>query len=249
MTVLDADRFPSVRSEPNSGKRQLLLCLHNSAAVDEAGAFADWYKGDHLAKLEDILGPSVPLHIYHAAPAPSWAGASFPWEYMTLIDLGDSDAAEAARVVAAYEGQDSQFAGSIGPDHAIWPMRAIGPLFRDARVDAINMDQLYFALTNPIPGERDDFHRWYETIHVPEVIEHLHEYVGAQRYIYDELDAPRSSAWEFITIYNVRASDVIAMQESIPAIAVKKFQPLQSILPDSAACTWTSMLFPNGRRF
>jgi hypothetical protein len=160
---------------------------------------------------------------------------------MTLIDLRDGDAAKAAHAVAAYEKQDSQFAEHIGPDHQVWPVRAIGPIFRDIRAGAVDMNQLYFALTNPIPAEREAFHRWYESTHVPEVIEHLPEYVGAQRYIYEELDAPRTSTWEFVTIYNVRTSDVIAMQENIPAVAVKKFQPLQSILPDSAACTWTSM--------
>jgi hypothetical protein len=246
MTVLDADRFPSIRVRQNSDERRLLLCLHNRAAVN-AGAFADWYRGDHLTRLRDVLGPSAALYIYHAAPAPSWAGITFAWEYMTLIDLGDDDAAAALRAVAAYEEEDGRFAENVGPGHAIWPMRAIGPLFRADRADAVDMDQLYFALTNPIPGERDAFHRWYETIHVPEVIQHLPEYVGAQRFIYDELDAPRSSAWEFITIYNVVTPDVIAMQENIPVVAVEKFEPLQSILPDSAACSWTSMLSSSGR--
>jgi hypothetical protein len=246
MNIFDANRFPSIQIEQTAYERRLLLCVHNRATTN-AGAFADWYRGDHLTGLRKVLGPPVAVHIYHAAPAPSWAGSSFPWEYMTLLDLGDGDAANAARAVAGYEEQDGQFAEHIGADHAVWPVRAIGPMFRDVRAGAIDMDQLYFALTNPIPGEREAFDRWYETIHVPEVIEHLPEYVGAQRFIYEELDAPRSSAWEFITIYNVRTSDVIAMQENIPVVAVEKFEPLQSILPDSAACSWTSMLSSSGR--
>jgi hypothetical protein len=240
MTVWDADRFPSIRIERNSSERRLLLCLHNRATVNTK-AFADWYEGNHLTKLENMFGSSVAVRIYHSAPAPSWAESSFPWEYMTLIDLGESPAGEARRAVAAYAKNDSQFGAHIGADHQIWPVRAIGPTFCDVRAGAIDMDQLYFALTNPILGERDAFDHWYETIHVPEVLEHLPEYVGAQRYIYEVLDTRRTPAWEFITIYNVRTSDVVAMQENIPVVAVQKFQPLQSILPDSAACTWSSM--------
>jgi len=48
---------------------------------------------------------------------------------------------------------------------------------------------LFIALTNPIEGEDDAFNKWYDTQHVPEVLD-VPGVVAAQRYDIAELKVP-----------------------------------------------------------
>lgn len=48
---------------------------------------------------------------------------------------------------------------------------------------------LFIALTNPIEGEDDAFNKWYDTQHVPEVLD-VPGVVAAQRYDITELKVP-----------------------------------------------------------
>jgi hypothetical protein len=240
MNRLNAIQFPSVECDSNVGESRMLLCLHNAGA-DETH-FAEWYRQEHLATLRKALGGSLSVRVYGAAPPPSWASTTFSWKYMSLVELGSADAASAADAVSRYEEGDARFNAMVAPGHQLWLVKAIGPRYRHSGAGNVGMKILYFALTNPIPEEIEQFHTWYESVHVPEVIEHLPEYVGAQRYASEGLrGTPSPSEWGYLTIYNVETPDVVQMQENIPVIAEKKFQPLQSILPDSAAATWTEL--------
>jgi hypothetical protein len=240
MNTLNAIPYPSVECYSNVGESRMLLCLHNAGA-DETD-FAEWYQGEHVVNLQKALGGPLSMRVYKAAPPPSWASTAFSWKYMSLIQLGSANAASAADAAIRYEEGNERFADMVAPGRQVWLVKAIGPRYRHIGAGDVDMKILYFALTNPIPEEVEQFHTWYEGVHVPEVIEHLPEYVGAQRYACESLrGAPSSSEWDYLTIYNVQTSDVVQMQESIPVIAEKKFQPLQSILPDSAACTWVEL--------
>jgi hypothetical protein len=158
---------------------------------------------------------------------------------MSIFNVGDGNLTKALSAVEDLGNKGRDLASMLSPERKSWAFRSIGPKFRKISDDTDRANQLYFALTNPIPGEEANFHRWYETIHVPEVIEHLPEYYGAQRYARVETKVDSSKEWEFLTIYNVRSSDVPKMLESIPVMAVQKFHTLESILPGSGAATWS----------
>ena len=47
----------------------------------------------------------------------------------------------------------------------------------------------FIVLSNPIAGEDDTFNKWYDEVHVPEVLE-VPGVIAAQRYDLAELDVP-----------------------------------------------------------
>ena len=54
--------------------------------------------------------------------------------------------------------------------------------------DAVSGNR-FVVLSNPIEGEDDTFNKWYDEVHVPEVLE-VPGVVAAQRYDLAELDIP-----------------------------------------------------------
>lgn len=48
---------------------------------------------------------------------------------------------------------------------------------------------LFVVMSNPIQGQDDAFNKWYDTVHVPEVLD-VPGVVAAQRYDISELDIP-----------------------------------------------------------
>lgn len=75
--------------------------------------------------------------------------------------------------------------------------------------------QRYYALvfTNPAPGREEDFNRWYDTQHAPDVVS-IPGFVSAQRYVRNEeqlrpgisVDAPDSP--RYLVVYEVVTRDL-----------------------------------------
>lgn len=65
------------------------------------------------------------------------------------------------------------------------------------------------ALTRPLPGREDDYHDWYQNVHLPELV-NLFKMKGAQRY---KLVAKLMGADEneFLAIYDVECDDPFAL--------------------------------------
>jgi hypothetical protein len=61
------------------------------------------------------------------------------------------------------------------------------------------------ALTTPLPGKEDEFHDWYQNVHLPELVNGL-GMEGAQRY---QLVAKLMGADEnqYLAIYDIEADD------------------------------------------
>lgn len=62
------------------------------------------------------------------------------------------------------------------------------------------------ALTTPLPGKEEEFHDWYQTKHLPELVEHIESIKGAQRYqLAAKLMGSDTNPW--LAIYDIEADD------------------------------------------
>ena len=100
------------------------------------------------------------------------------------------------------------------------------------------------ALTRPLPGREQDYHDWYNNVHLPELV-NLFKMKGAQRY---ELVAKLMGADEnqYLAIYDIEADDPMALLGEMGA-AAQSGQMTQSDASDMGT-TYTALFQELGPR-
>jgi hypothetical protein len=61
---------------------------------------------------------------------------------------------------------------------------------------------VYVVRTRPVDGQEDEYHRWYDEVHVPEVLE-VPGFLSARRF--------GSADGDFLAIYELEADDLDAV--------------------------------------
>lgn len=78
--------------------------------------------------------------------------------------------------------------------------------------------ELFLVFTNAVAGRDDEFNRWYDEIHVPDILD-LSGVVSAQRYSLQPSErpkmAPNPTAHRYLTIYEVERDGNLVLQDMI----------------------------------
>lgn len=100
------------------------------------------------------------------------------------------------------------------------------------------------ALTRPLPGREDEYHEWYNTKHLPELVNKF-GMAGAQRY---KLAAKLmgSDENEYLAIYDIEADDPMAFLGAVGA-ASQSGELTQSDAQDFGTC-YTALFTEYGER-
>jgi hypothetical protein len=79
---------------------------------------------------------------------------------------------------------------------------------------------LFLALTNPLPGQEEEFNRWYDEEHVPDVLK-IPGFVSAQRHRLSphQRSGQQAPAWEYLTVYEVEGDDA-EIHDTVAAAAL-----------------------------
>ncbi|HTF50655.1 MAG TPA: hypothetical protein VK735_24710 [Pseudonocardia sp.] len=64
------------------------------------------------------------------------------------------------------------------------------------------------VLSRPVPGAEEEFNRWYESTHMPEVLS-LPGFVAGQRY------APADPSDPYLAVYDIEANGIDAIHEAV----------------------------------
>jgi hypothetical protein len=78
-----------------------------------------------------------------------------------------------------------------------------------------------FVKADPKPGEEDEYNRWYDAQHVPEVLQ-VEGFVSAERLVFAKeqmFDAPPSH--QYLAIYDIETDDLAKTLEAFRAHAPK----------------------------
>jgi len=88
---------------------------------------------------------------------------------------------------------------------------------------------ILYVETRPVSAEREaEFHRWYEEVHIPEVVA-LEGFVSGRRY------APVTDEGPYVAIYEIDAEDPsTAFQALIEAIGAGRLQMTDAMQMDPA---------------
>jgi hypothetical protein len=72
------------------------------------------------------------------------------------------------------------------------------------------------VVTSPVPGREDEFNRWYDDVHLPEVLA-VPGFVAGQRYALTGLGAPDQR--RYLCVYEIKTDDLAATLGALGAAA------------------------------
>jgi hypothetical protein len=81
----------------------------------------------------------------------------------------------------------------------------------------VSNEHRFFALTNAVEGREADFHAWYDTYHLKEVIANCPGFVAGRRFELESSggDLGRPSPWRYIAMYEVQGEDLPAIHQAV----------------------------------
>jgi hypothetical protein len=227
-----------------AGDAHIFLSMTNPAPGQEE-AYNRWYDEHHLPDMLGLLPQFVAGQRYVAEPGKQRPGTKMKWRYTCLYEAQLPHPASLFPTLTELRKTSPKLPDVLQPDSHGWLYQAIGPRRMSPNGAPAGPHHLMFALTNAVKAEEDNFNRWYDEVHVPEVLKYIPGYVSAQRYRLSPFQRKETAPeWEYLTIYEVDSSDLAVTHAQTSAIARTSFSPLESMAPGHAAWTWS----PTGPR-
>jgi hypothetical protein len=76
------------------------------------------------------------------------------------------------------------------------------------------VQDIFLAFTTPVAGREDAFNEWYDSRHVPEVLQYGRGFVGCQRFkLRGETQSGAIVPWKYVAMYDLRCDDLAALAE------------------------------------
>jgi hypothetical protein len=66
---------------------------------------------------------------------------------------------------------------------------------------------VFLGLTSPVEGQEDEYNKWYNEIHIPEILR-VPGIISARRFKTKVVLAPGAPSWKYICIFEVETDDL-----------------------------------------
>ena len=100
---------------------------------------------------------------------------------------------------------------------------------------------LLLVFTNPVDGDEEAFNRWYDDVHLDEVLQ-VPGFVAAERFrLTEEQMGPEERGYRYLAIYEVEGDPAQAFEE------LQKAAPNMDMSPAMDPTTYTAHFEPFGR--
>jgi hypothetical protein len=78
----------------------------------------------------------------------------------------------------------------------------------------------FVVMTNPTAGKEDEFNEWYNTHHIPDVL-NVPGFISAQRFCVAEaqMGGEKSRAYKYLALYEIETDDVAGVLKELRARA------------------------------
>lgn len=150
--------------------KYVTLHLHNTAPGKDA-AFAAWFDGEHRAGLAGLEG-FVSAERYEIAPIQIMPDIAQPWRFMSLYEFDyavpDRDIPKLGKLLEqprALGLTDDADASERIYSYNMYSDWYVGPNWQTGKP----LSGVSIILANFVAGREEEYHRWYDDIHVPEV--------------------------------------------------------------------------------
>ncbi len=97
----------------------------------------------------------------------------------------------------------------------------------------------FLVLTNPNPGQEDEYNRWYDAVHLGDVVD-VPGFLAAQRFRID--DAESFSGYRYLSIYDIESEDPKAAFAELTARAGTDAMTISPALdPNASLSLWRAI--------
>ena len=76
----------------------------------------------------------------------------------------------------------------------------------------------FVVLTNPREGQEDDYNRWYNDVHVPDVLR-VPGFVAVQRFRLCDALSPDGFDFRYLALYEIETEDIVSTSRALSAAA------------------------------
>jgi hypothetical protein len=175
----------------------VLLAFTNAQGGREQ-AFDRWYTDEHVPRVLEVEGVVGARRLEAVDGLED--GPQHPYRFLAVYDIAAGEsAATAERLVTVGPPMSEDVEGVP----AAWCYEEVAPhVAADGAGDG--PFDLMVVLTNPTPGGEAAFNRWYDEIHIPDVLNTIGGYVGARRFRrIDGLPFNRDNPWAYMALYDM----------------------------------------------
>jgi uncharacterized protein (TIGR02118 family) len=88
---------------------------------------------------------------------------------------------------------------------------------------------VFVVYTRPTVGQEDEFNRWYDAVHIPDVLK-IPGFVSAERFSYQPVDGTAESSHPYLALYTVETDDIAATQAALTKAANTAAMPISGAL-------------------
>jgi hypothetical protein len=90
------------------------------------------------------------------------------------------------------------------------------------------------AFTNPAAGREDEFNRWYDERHVPDLLA-VPGFVSAQRFALTDATGQGKPGWTYLALYELDTDDPDALMAEVRARLGTEAMPVSDTLDSATA--------------
>lgn len=151
--------------------------------------------------LSDVLAVDGVRGARRFQAADDLAGAlQHPYTFLTGYDVSSGESAEVAQRLTELP----LVTGEADRGDRRWWFEELSPRVTTDDAGVGPFDHM-IVLTNPQQGSEAEFNRWYDEVHIPDVLNKIGGFVGAHRFRRAEIGLDQNCPWQNLAIYDIPA--------------------------------------------
>jgi hypothetical protein len=199
-----------IRRRKAMASKPLLIMIRTNVPPEIEDKWNRWYDTQHIpARLDNAPGFISARRLVTINDDP---------KHLTLYDLAGMEALTSAPYLKIRETEDALPRDSfeaMTPNLPDFSRRLFEQIYPDTGEYGMPDTEIVFAVAHDVPPEKEDeFNAWYNTEHIPIMLERVPGFVTARRFVAVKPQLPpRVSDWltrpKYLTLYDLESEDVL----------------------------------------
>lgn len=198
-----------------------VMLAFTNARPGREQAFDEWYTAVHVPEVLAVAGVLGGRRLQAADDIPD--GPEHPYRFLAVYDVASG---QAPAVGERLMNDGPALSDDVDGTPAAWFYEEIAPRVATDDAGEGPFDQMV-VLTNAKPGTDAQFNRWYDEIHVPDVLNTIGGYVGARRFRrVDGVPFNAGNPWGYMALYDIPKGAIDHCHERIKWSRAEREQAL-----------------------
>jgi hypothetical protein len=187
-------RGPNLK--PEDEMTDVMLAFANARAGRE-DAFDAWYSEEHVPAVLAVDGVQSARRFRAAADLPG--GPEHPYTFLAIYEIASGEVPSAVQGLIAARPQMSE---DVDGAPLAWCFEEVSPRIAGTEAGDGPFDHMV-VFTNAREGTDEEFNRWYDEVHIPDILTKIGGYAGAHRFRRADVPFNRNCPWGYMALYDI----------------------------------------------